>query len=62
VPQTASAQPPSATVLEIGQALMLRYSFPLELIGLLLTAALVGATILAMSNSFESDATKGRGE
>jgi NADH-quinone oxidoreductase subunit J len=39
---------PSATVNQIGDALMQRYVLPLEVIGLLLTAALIGAGIIAM--------------
>ena len=40
--------PPSPTVREIGTALMDRYILPLEVIGLMLTAALIGAVILAL--------------
>ncbi len=40
--------PPAPTVREIGQQLMTRYVLPLEVIGLLLTAALIGAVIIAM--------------
>jgi NADH-quinone oxidoreductase subunit J len=39
---------PEATVSKIGEALMLRFVLPLEVMGLLLTAALVGAVIVAM--------------
>jgi len=39
---------PSATVGQIGIALMTRYVLPLEIVALLLTAALVGAVIVAM--------------
>jgi NADH-quinone oxidoreductase subunit J len=39
---------PEETVLQIGTALMGRYVLPLELIGLLLTAALIGAVIVAI--------------
>jgi NADH-quinone oxidoreductase subunit J len=39
---------PAATVRQIGDQLMNRYILPLEVIGLLLTAALIGAVILAM--------------
>lgn len=39
---------PQVSVRQIGLALMERYVLPLEVIGLLLTAALVGAVILAM--------------
>jgi NADH-quinone oxidoreductase subunit J len=39
---------PQATVNEIGQALMGRYVLPLEIVAALLTAALLGAVIVAM--------------
>ena len=39
---------PEATVKNIGDLLMTRYVLPLEVIGLLLTAALIGAVIIAM--------------
>jgi NADH-quinone oxidoreductase subunit J len=39
---------PSATVQQIGDQLMTRYVLPLEVIGLLLTVALIGAVIIAM--------------
>jgi len=38
----------SASVKQIGTALMTQYVLPLEVIGLLLTAALIGAVIIAM--------------
>jgi NADH-quinone oxidoreductase subunit J len=45
----ADAPPePAATVKQIGDALMTKYILPLEVIGLLLTAALIGAVIIAM--------------
>jgi NADH-quinone oxidoreductase subunit J len=48
----ASDRPPPAkaetTVKQIGDALMTKYVLPLEVIGLLLTAALIGAVIIAM--------------
>ena len=40
--------PPEPTVREIGEQLMTKYVLPLEVIGLLLTAALIGAVIIAM--------------
>jgi NADH:ubiquinone oxidoreductase subunit 6 (subunit J) len=40
--------PPVATVRQIGDQLMTRFILPLEVIGLLLTAALIGAVIIAM--------------
>lgn len=39
---------PQVTVLMIGNALMGRYVLPLEIVALLLTAALIGAVIVAM--------------
>jgi NADH:ubiquinone oxidoreductase subunit 6 (subunit J) len=39
---------PDATVKQIGDALMTKYVVPLEVVGLLLTAALIGAVIIAM--------------
>jgi len=40
--------PPEVTVRQIGDQLMTRFILPLEVIGLLLTAALIGAVIIAM--------------
>ena len=42
---------PEATMLQIGNALMQRYALPLEVIGLMLTATLIGAVILAMKEN-----------
>ncbi|MBI2949700.1 MAG: NADH-quinone oxidoreductase subunit J [Verrucomicrobia bacterium] len=39
---------PQPTVRELGEQLMTQYVLPLEVIGLLLTAALIGAVIIAM--------------
>jgi len=39
---------PSTTVEQIGKDLMTKFVLPLEVIGLLLTAALIGAVIIAM--------------
>jgi NADH-quinone oxidoreductase subunit J len=39
---------PTVTVLDIGNALIDRYVLPLEIVALLLTAALIGAVIVAM--------------
>jgi NADH-quinone oxidoreductase subunit J len=46
----ASSAPPAppATVHQLGYELMTRYVLPLEVIGLLLTVALIGAVIMAM--------------
>lgn len=40
--------PPAATVGKIGEQLMTRYVLPLEVVGLLLTVALIGAVLIAM--------------
>jgi NADH-quinone oxidoreductase subunit J len=49
VPLLPSAAPaPVVTVQQIGAALMDRYVLPLEIVALLLTAALIGAVIVAM--------------
>ena len=45
---SGSSSTPSVTVLDIGNALMSRYVLPLEIVALLLTAALIGAVIIAM--------------
>jgi NADH:ubiquinone oxidoreductase subunit 6 (subunit J) len=39
---------PVATVKQIGDALMTKFVLPLEVVGLLLTAAMIGAVIIAM--------------
>jgi NADH-quinone oxidoreductase subunit J len=44
---------PTVTVLQIGQALMGRYVLPLEIVALLLTAAMLGAVIVAMHEKGE---------
>jgi NADH-quinone oxidoreductase subunit J len=57
--QTAPALPhtttvPTVTVQQIGEALMGRYVLPLEIVALLLTAALIGAVIVAMHENGEA--------
>jgi NADH-quinone oxidoreductase subunit J len=47
----AATDEPAATMQQIGEALMHRYILPLEVIGLMLTAALIGAVIVAMKES-----------
>ena len=42
---------PEVTVKQIGDALMTKYVLPLEVVGLLLTAALIGAVIIAMKEA-----------
>jgi len=46
IPQQVMA--PAITVKDVGNALMTRYVLPLEIVALLLTAAMVGAVIVAM--------------
>jgi len=46
--QSAVPAEPSVTVRQIGEALMNKFVLPLEVVGLLLTAALIGAVIIAM--------------
>jgi len=46
--QRAAPDHADATVLGIGTALMNKFVLPLEVVGLLLTAALIGAVIIAM--------------
>jgi len=43
-----NARPTGASVQQIGNSLMHEYVLPLEIIGLLLTAALIGAVVIAM--------------
>jgi NADH-quinone oxidoreductase subunit J len=45
---------PEVTVKKIGDALMTQYVLPLEVIGLLLTAAMIGAVIIAMRDGKEA--------
>lgn len=45
---------PEATTGQIGDALMTRFVLPLEVVGLLLTAALIGAVIIAMREEGKS--------
>jgi NADH-quinone oxidoreductase subunit J len=44
---------PDITVQQIGDSLMHRFVVPLEIMGLLLTAALIGAVVIAMDRSEE---------
>jgi NADH-quinone oxidoreductase subunit J len=46
--QGSRAEQPQAAMKEIGGALMQRFVLPLEIVGLLLTAALIGAVVIAM--------------
>jgi NADH-quinone oxidoreductase subunit J len=51
----AATPAPTVTVQQIGQALIGRYVLPLEIVAVLLTAALIGAVIVAMH---EKEGTK----
>jgi NADH-quinone oxidoreductase subunit J len=44
----AAPAAPDVSVRQIGDQLMIKYVLPLEVVGLLLTAALIGAVIIAM--------------
>jgi NADH-quinone oxidoreductase subunit J len=46
-------QEPDVTAQKIGDALMHRFVLPLEIMGLLLTAALIGAVVIAMDRKEE---------
>ncbi|MCU0772268.1 MAG: NADH-quinone oxidoreductase subunit J [Verrucomicrobia bacterium] len=46
---------PEVTVRELGDALMTRYIIPLEVIGLLLTAALIGAVVIALRQGEDAE-------
>src|SRR5437660_8439874 len=48
VTHTAAPSAPQIGVRQLGEQLMTKYILPLEVIGLLLTAALIGAVIIAM--------------
>jgi NADH-quinone oxidoreductase subunit J len=47
----AAVPDPQITVRQIGDQLMLKYILPLEVVGLLLTAALIGGVIVAMRDT-----------
>lgn len=49
---------PHAAVEPIGNALMRRFVLPLEVVGLLLTAALIGAVVLAMQEKEEKQSAR----
>jgi NADH-quinone oxidoreductase subunit J len=54
IPSAAPPAPP-ITVQQIGNALIHRFVLPLEIIGVLLTAALIGAVVLALPEPPESE-------
>ena len=51
---------PEATVKNIGEVLMNQYVLPLEVIGLLLTAAMIGAVIIALKEPSQTDNAGGK--
>lgn len=53
VPARTLPSEPAVSVQQIGDALLHRYVLPLEIMGLLLTAALIGAVVIAMDNNEE---------
>lgn len=53
LPGQAEVATPAVTVQQIGTALMGRYVLPLEIVALLLTAAMLGAVIVAMHEKGE---------
>src|SRR5436190_405167 len=48
VPSSRAPAEPQVEIRQIGMQLMTKYILPLEVVGLLLTAALIGAVIIAM--------------
>jgi NADH-quinone oxidoreductase subunit J len=60
LPNPSEAPEPSVSVQQIGVSLMGRYILPLEIVALLLTAALIGAVIVAMHEKVheKAEATK----
>lgn len=53
-PTSVTSTPPVAPVKAIGERLMTTYVLPLEVLGLLLTAALIGAVLLALREPGEA--------
>jgi NADH-quinone oxidoreductase subunit J len=56
------AAAPHVTVKDIGDMLMTRYVLPLEIIGLMLTAAMIGAVVIAYKEVAPSSTTSSRQE
>lgn len=50
----ATLPQPEASMQQIGRALMLQFALPLEIIGVLLTVALIGAVTIAMQEKAEA--------
>jgi NADH-quinone oxidoreductase subunit J len=57
-----AAAAPHVTVKDIGDTLMTRYVLPLEIIGLMLTAAMIGAVVIAYKEEAKSSTTSSRQE
>lgn len=57
VREISPAPPP---VVEIGRVLMTEYALPLQVVGVLLTAAMIGAAVLAMPERRDSGGDAGR--
>jgi NADH-quinone oxidoreductase subunit J len=53
VSRSAALPEPEASMQQIGNALMLRFALPFEIIGLLLTVALIGAVTIAIREKEE---------
>jgi len=54
LPKLSEQNPPQPTVLSVGESLLSDYVLPLEVIGLLLTAALIGAVLIALDDRPQS--------
>ena len=54
VSAAGDATAPSASVMEIGQALVGNYVLPLEIVAMVLTAALIGAVVIAIHEKGEA--------
>ena len=61
VPQALPAAP-SATVKKIGDALMTKFVLPLEIIGLVLTAAMIGGVIIALKEDSQKSKSEDGGQ
>ena len=53
---------PVATVRNVGDALMTRFVLPLEIIGLVLTAAMIGAVIIALKEDSQKSKSEDGGQ
>ena len=54
VTQSAAAVPADTSMQAIGKALMVQYAIPLEIVGVLLTVALIGAVTIAVQERRET--------